>query len=108
MGSSIAAAAVVAVLLITFLCLLSSVESDSCPPNAEDSSACVFETKLDNKMYRFDLAAQIDRFPHGVRSEDGFYKVIIKASSSSEHMNEATVLLLHHNRNEIVIATMHF
>jgi hypothetical protein len=23
-------------------------------------------------------------------------------------MNEATVLLLHHNRNEIVIATMHF
>ncbi|CAM6030351.1 unnamed protein product [Sphagnum balticum] len=87
MGSSIAAAAVVAVLLITFLCLLSSVESDSCPPNAEDSSACVFETKLDNKMYRFDLAAQIDGFPHGVRSEDGFYKVIIKALSSSEQQS---------------------
>jgi hypothetical protein len=75
MGSSIAAAAVVAVLLITFLCLLSSVESDSCPPNAEDSSACVFETKLDNKMYRFDLAAQIDGFPHGVRSEDGYDEI---------------------------------
>jgi hypothetical protein len=78
MGSSIAAAAaVVAVLLITFLCLLSSVESDSCPPNAEDSSACVFETKLDNKMYRFDLAAQIDKFPHGVRSEDGYDEILL-------------------------------
>jgi hypothetical protein len=76
MGSSIAAVGVVAILLITTLCLLSSVESDPCPPNAEDSSACIFEAKLDNKMYRFDLAAQIDGFPHGVRSEDGYDEIL--------------------------------
>lgn len=77
MGGSIAAAVVVAILW-SFVCLVRAIESDSCPPNAEDDSSalasCIFQTTVDKKMYRFDLAAQIQGFPHGIRSEDGYGK----------------------------------
>ncbi|CAM6016365.1 unnamed protein product [Sphagnum balticum] len=83
MGGSIAAAVVVVAILWSFVWLVRAIESDSCPPNAEDDSSalpsCIFQTTVDKKMYRFDLAAQIQGFPHGIRSEDGFYKVSIEA-----------------------------
>jgi hypothetical protein len=78
MGGSIAAAVVVVAILWSFVWLVRAIESDSCPPNAEDDSSalasCIFQTTVDKKMYRFDLAAQIQGFPHGIRSEDGYGK----------------------------------
>ncbi|XP_007008865.2 PREDICTED: uncharacterized protein LOC18585797 [Theobroma cacao] len=33
-----------------------------------------------NKLYNFSLASPLPRFPHGVLSEDGFYKVVMNES----------------------------
>ncbi|KZV44485.1 hypothetical protein F511_37574 [Dorcoceras hygrometricum] len=39
------------------------------------SALCEFSVKDRNKLYDYSLAAPLRKFPHGIRSEDGFYKV---------------------------------
>lgn len=39
------------------------------------SAICEFSITQSNKLYSYNLASYSDAFPHGVLSEDGYYKV---------------------------------
>ncbi|XP_015877457.3 uncharacterized protein LOC107413917 [Ziziphus jujuba] len=41
------------------------------------SAVCEFSITEGDKLYNFNLASPIPKFPHGVLSEDGFYKVAV-------------------------------
>ncbi|KAF3433343.1 hypothetical protein FNV43_RR24445 [Rhamnella rubrinervis] len=41
------------------------------------SALCEFSVTEGDKLYNFNLASPISKFPHGVLSEDGFYKVAL-------------------------------
>ncbi|OIT04488.1 hypothetical protein A4A49_34245 [Nicotiana attenuata] len=39
------------------------------------NATCQFSFEQNNKLYNYSLTAPIRNFPHGILSEDGFYKV---------------------------------
>ncbi|KAM0034407.1 hypothetical protein Hdeb2414_s0016g00497311 [Helianthus debilis subsp. tardiflorus] len=51
-------------LLVQLICLTPSV-----------SAVCEYSITDNNKVYSYNLAASSKQFPHGVLSEDGYYKV---------------------------------
>ncbi|KAL6545123.1 hypothetical protein OROHE_009788 [Orobanche hederae] len=57
------------VLLVAICTIIHRVSPDSV------SSLCELSFKDKNKVYNYSLASPVRNFPHGVLSEDGFYKV---------------------------------
>ncbi|XP_060964601.1 uncharacterized protein LOC133033630 isoform X1 [Cannabis sativa] len=43
-------------------------------------SICEFSVSDRNKLYNFSLASPLPKYPHGVLSEDGFYKVAVNGT----------------------------
>lgn len=41
---------------------------------------CEHSFEQDNKVYNYSLAKPIRNFPHGILSEDGFYKVAVNGT----------------------------
>jgi hypothetical protein len=70
-------------LLPLFVALLSLVQvgtaEETCS-NSANSDACEWAAISNKKKYSFNLATPTKAFPHGILSEDGFYKVTAKTS----------------------------
>ncbi|KAL5720925.1 hypothetical protein ACHQM5_013549 [Ranunculus cassubicifolius] len=43
-------------------------------------SICELSVPLGNKLYNFNLASPTTKFPHGILSEDGFYKIAVNGT----------------------------
>jgi hypothetical protein len=69
------------VLLVAALVSLLTVQINaSTCTNSANSDACSWAATTNKKKYSFNLATPIKSFPHGILSEDGFYKVTTKSS----------------------------
>ncbi|XP_061351707.1 uncharacterized protein LOC133296597 isoform X2 [Gastrolobium bilobum] len=62
--------------LFTVLHLLASLSSA-----ADAAAACEFTFLDRNKLYNYTLSSPIRNFPHGILSEDGFYKVAVNETT---------------------------
>ncbi|XP_027335872.1 uncharacterized protein LOC113849860 [Abrus precatorius] len=63
--------------LITLFHLLVSLTSAT----ATATSTCRFSFLDSNKLYNYTLSSPIPNFPHGILSEDGFYKVAVNGTT---------------------------
>lgn len=61
--------------LFTVFLLSSSLSS------ATPTTACKFSFRDGNKLYNYTLSSPIRNFPHGILSEDGFYKVSVNQTT---------------------------
>ncbi|GLJ37370.1 hypothetical protein SUGI_0758340 [Cryptomeria japonica] len=52
------------------------------------ASLCGFEVQHQNKLYKFRLTSPLKNYPHGVLSEDGFYKI---SQNNSESGSETKI-----------------
>jgi len=68
---------------VAFLSILSCGRAQSCA-NMDNSDACVWAITTNGKKYSFNLASPIKDHPHGILSEDGFYKVTVKTGAAAE------------------------
>ncbi|GAU29405.1 hypothetical protein TSUD_149750 [Trifolium subterraneum] len=62
-------------IIFTILALSSSFSS------ATPTTACQFNFRDANKLYNYTLSSPIPNFPHGILSEDGFYKVSVNQTT---------------------------
>lgn len=49
--------------------------------SATPTTACKFSFRDGNKLYNYTLSSPIRNFPHGILSEDGFYKVSVNQTT---------------------------
>lgn len=64
--------------VVSFLALVRIGDTQSCG-NSEVSDACAWATTTNGKMYSFNLVSPTKGYPHGILSEDGFYKISAKS-----------------------------
>ncbi|KAK2442162.1 autophagy protein [Trifolium repens] len=63
------------IIFFIFVALSSSFSS------ATPTTACQFNFRDGNKLYNYTLSSPIRNFPHGILSEDGFYKVSVNQTT---------------------------
>lgn len=68
-----------AAFVVSLLALVRIGIAQTCS-NSENSDACEWEAITNGKKYSFNLATPIKGYPHGILSEDGFYKVSVKSN----------------------------
>lgn len=59
------------------------------------SALCELSYRANNKLYNYSLASPLPRYPHGVLSEDGFYKVA--ANETMVWFQLCAVMLFNHD-----------